>query len=289
MLLGVGLALLTGMALGLFGGGGSILTVPIFVYILGFGAKESIAMSLAVVGVTSLAGAGRHWRAGNVDVRLALAFGGVAMAGTYLGARLSALVSGGFQLLLFGAVMLAAAMAMLRHPTLTPGRRHSLAGIVAQGLAVGVLTGMVGVGGGFLIVPALVLLGGVPIRTAIGTSLLIITLNATTGFIGYLGQVDVAWTTIAWFSVVSSAGIFIGSHIVNTVPQRALRRAFAVFLLVMGVGIVYANRSVVTGGWTDGGKTARLDRRYRSVMTMDVRNGLPGSPVSRSSAQTHGE
>ncbi|RKG92838.1 sulfite exporter TauE/SafE family protein, partial [Corallococcus carmarthensis] len=114
-ILGFSLAALIGLSLGLLGGGGSIITVPILVYVLGFGAKESIAMGLAVVGVTSLFGAASHWRRGNVQLRAALVFGAVAMAGTYAGARLSAFVSGTLQLLLFATVMLVAALFMFRN------------------------------------------------------------------------------------------------------------------------------------------------------------------------------
>src|SRR5690606_26972699 len=111
-LLGFSLAALIGLSLGMLGGGGSILTVPIFVYVLGFGAKEAIAMSLAVVGATSLFGAASHWRAGNVDLRVALIFGAVAMVGTYLGARLAVYFSDAAQLALFAVVMLLAAYFM---------------------------------------------------------------------------------------------------------------------------------------------------------------------------------
>lgn len=184
--IGLLLAALIGVSLGLLGGGGSILVVPVFVYVLGFGAKEAIAMSLAVVGLTSLFGAYGHWRAGNVDLRVALIFGAVAMAGTYLGARVAVFFSGAAQLILFAGAMIAAAVFMFRDRT--PGaedvdgeaiysntsKRMSLKLIVPEGLAVGVLTGLVGVGGGFLIVPALVLLGKVPMKVAVGTSLLVI-------------------------------------------------------------------------------------------------------------------
>jgi uncharacterized membrane protein YfcA len=253
---GVGLLLAAavGLSLGLLGGGGSILTVPIFVYVLGFDAKEAIAMSLAVVGVTSLFGAVGHWRAGNVNLRVALIFGAVAMGGTFLGARLSAFVSGGAQLLLFAVVMLTAAWFMLRGRVVQPiGTAHGgdgpvalpVAHIVLEGLAVGILTGLVGVGGGFLVVPALVLLGGVPMKQAVGTSLLVIAMKSATGFLGYLDQVEVAWDTLLAFTSVAVAGILVGSFLVRFVSQEALRRSFAVFLLVMGVFILYQNRGTL--------------------------------------------
>jgi uncharacterized protein len=268
-LLGVALAAVIGLTLGLLGGGGSILTVPIFVYLLGYGAKEAIAMSLAVVGAVSLFGAASHWRAGNVNLRVALVFGGVAMVGTYAGARLAIHVSGAAQLALFAVVMLMAAFFMFRDRAASspergideaPAGASRYAGravvggrgpgsmplglIVAEGLAVGVLTGLVGVGGGFLIVPALVLLGGIPMKEAVGTSLLVIGMKSSTGFLGYLGQVEVPWGFMASFTAVAIAGILGGSYLVRFVRQEALKRAFAVFLVVMGGFILYQNRAV---------------------------------------------
>jgi uncharacterized membrane protein YfcA len=249
MVLGLGLAALVGLSLGLLGGGGSILTVPILVYVLGYGAKEAIAMSLAVVGTTSLVGAAGHWRAGNVKLRVALLFGAVAMAGSFLGSRLSAYFTDTAQLALFALVMLLAAGFMFRGRReaagAAGGERIPFALIALSGVAVGVLTGLVGVGGGFLIVPALVLLGRVPMKEAVGTSLLIIAMNSATGFAGYLGRVEVAWTFMALFTAVAVAGILVGTRLVRYVPQGALRRGFALFLVCMGAFVLYQNRSVV--------------------------------------------
>lgn len=256
-ILALALAALIGLSLGLLGGGGSILTVPIFVYVLGFGAKEAIAMSLAVVGATSLFGAMGHWRAGNVNLRVAAVFGVVAMAGTYLGARLAVFFSGAAQLTLFAAVMLLAAFFMFRDRKPHAGGGAPAAGrtgdmplglIVLEGIAVGVLTGLVGVGGGFLIVPALVLLGRVPMKQAVGTSLLVIAMKSAAGFAGYLGQVEVQWGFMALFTAIAIGGILLGTWLVQFVPQAALKRSFAVFLLVMGAFILYQNRGVFLPG-----------------------------------------
>jgi uncharacterized protein len=252
--LGFALAALIGISLGLLGGGGSILTVPIFVYVMGFAAKEAIAMSLAVVGATSLFGAAAHWRAGNVDLRVATIFGLVAMAGTYLGARLAVFFSGAAQLALFAVVMLLAAVFMFRDRAVLPEPAvvprvptpMPLPLVVVEGLAVGVLTGLVGVGGGFLIVPALVILGKLPMKLAVGTSLLVIALKSFAGFAGYLGQVEMRWGFMAGFTAVAVAGIFVGTWLVRFVPQRALKRAFAVFLVVMGIFILYQNRHALS-------------------------------------------
>lgn len=259
--IGLALAALIGVALGLMGGGGSILTVPIFVYVLGFDAKEAIALSLAVVGAVSLAGVVGHWRAGNVRPRVAVTFGLVAMVGTYGGARLAVLVSGGVQLVLFAAVMLVAAWFMFRDRDVTEGEsaggqpvpahedspwvRYGL--VVIEGLGVGVLTGLVGVGGGFLIVPVLVLLAGLSMKEAVGTSLLVIAMKSAAGFYGYLGQVEVPWSFLALFTAVAVGGIVVGTHLIRYVSQTALRRAFAVFLVVMGSGILWQNRATVLG------------------------------------------
>jgi uncharacterized membrane protein YfcA len=126
----------------------------------------------------------------------------------------------------------------------TAAHRMPLGLIVAEGMAVGVLTGLVGVGGGFLIVPALVLLGRVPMKEAVGTSLLVIAMKSAAGFAGYWGQVEVRWGFLALFTAVAVAGILAGTRLVRHVPQQALQRAFAVFLLVMGSFILFQNRAV---------------------------------------------
>jgi uncharacterized protein len=251
--LGLALAALVGLSLGLLGGGGSILTVPILVYVLGFEAKEAIALSLAVVGATSLVGVWGHWRAANVNVRVALVFGLVAMVGTYLGARLAVFFSGSAQLALFALVMLVAAVFMFRGrgndailaTALSegpgPDRPFRIPLIAAEGVSVGILTGLVGVGGGFVIVPALVLLAGLPMKEAVGTSLLVIALKSGAGFYGYLDQVEVPWLFLAGFTSAAAAGILVGTRLVRRIPQDALRRSFALFLVVMGVLILYQN------------------------------------------------
>ena len=245
------LASAIGLSLGLLGGGGSILTVPIFVYVLGFAAKPAIAMSLPVVGATSLVGALGHWGAGNVNLRRALSLGIVAMVGAYGGARLAVMVSGVVQLTLVAMVMLAAAVSMLRRTgdraskdTTTQAAPVSRWLVLAVGLGVGMLTGLVGVGGGFLIVPALAILARLPMKEAVGTSLVVIAMNSASGFAGYLGQVDVPWGFMAMFTAVAIGGILAGTYLIRFVSQQALKRAFAVFLLLMGSAILYQNRGV---------------------------------------------
>jgi uncharacterized membrane protein YfcA len=237
---------LIGAALGLRGGGGSVLTVPIFVYVLGFSPKEAIAMSLAVVAATSAFGAASHWRSGTVNVPIAIGFGTVAMLGTLLGVRLARFVPGTAQLLIFAAVMLAAAVFMLRgrsaieqQSLVEPGVMSALK-VAPAGLLVGTLTGIVGVGGGFLIVPALVFMR-LSIGQAVGTSLLIITGTCVVGFLGYLGHVQMNWAAIAFVAAGTLPGIMLGAYLHRFVPQATLRRGFAAFLVVMAGFIFIEN------------------------------------------------
>src|SRR5215208_4530183 len=259
--LGLLLAALVGILLGLLGGGGAILAVPIFNYVMGFGAKEAIASSLVVVGITSLSGIFGHWREGRVRPRVALLFGLFAMAGAFLGAQLATLFSGAAQLILFALVMLISAFFMFRDNNSSDKNQEdgadpdssSVAGVpiwravvlAALGVAVGVLTGLVGVGGGFLIVPALVLLGNVHMKEAAGTSLLVIAANSAAGFVGYLGKVEIQWGLLALFTVLAVAGSFAGTYLVRFVPSEKLQKGFAIFLVLMAIFILYQNRQAI--------------------------------------------
>jgi uncharacterized protein len=260
--LGLALGILVGMLLGLLGGGGSILAVPIFVYIFKLDPKLAIATSLVVVGITSLFGSVTHFRTGNVDLRTALLFILGSSAGAYAAANwLSGFLSGTTQLILFALVMLTASFFMFRgrrEPEASDAPRQLTPGIIAltivQGIGVGMVTGLVGVGGGFMIVPALVLLSRIPMRRAVGTSLLVIALNSAAGFAGYISKPElrsaIAETHVGPFALVSLlviftaitiAGIFIGSALCKRISQKGLRRGFAVFLIVMGVVILVQN------------------------------------------------
>jgi uncharacterized membrane protein YfcA len=255
----IGLGVVIGLALGLLGGGGSILAVPIFVYVFHVDPKEAIAMSLAVVGATSAVGVAGHWRAGNVNLRVGAVFGTVAMVGTYAGARVAALLSGATQLAIFAVVMLIAAAFMFRerggqvgsNPPGPAALQGAMAAVVLQGLAVGLLTGVVGVGGGFLIVPALVLLA-LPMREAVGTSLAVIAANCVVGFIGYMGQVHIDWRAVALVTAGTVPGIAFGVYLHRVVPQQALRRVFSVFLVVVATLILYQNLGTVLAAWSRG-------------------------------------
>jgi len=246
--LGYLLALLIGVSLGLLGAGGSILAVPVFHYVLGFEVKPAIAMSLAVVGTTSAIGALQRLRLGEVDGRAVAAFVPAAMVGAFLGARGALLVPAAAQMTLFAVTMVAAATFMWRgrpeHDAAT-ARPHPVL-VALAGLGVGLLSGMVGVGGGFLIVPALVLLLDVHIKQAVGTSLAIIAFNAFTGFASYLGKVPLDISVMAVFTGFAVAGLLIGARLGRRVSGAGLRRQFAVFLLLVGAFILY--RTLTTSG-----------------------------------------
>jgi hypothetical protein len=247
-------ALIVGLTLGLLGSGGSILTVPVLVYMLGHSDKVAIAESLAIVGAIALAGMLPYARRHQVDWRSVALFGIPGMGGTYIGAYLAKFVSGPVQLTLFAVIMLAAAVMMFRQgkqqgklgssaDEATPVRRHGTWKIVLEGLAVGIITGLVGVGGGFLIVPALVILGGLPMRLAIGTSLMVVALKSFSGFFKYLGVLSslgasVHWPTIGIFITVGVIGTLIGNALNRRVNQQALKRGFAAFLVVMGIFVL---------------------------------------------------
>lgn len=241
-LLGLVFALLIGLSLGLLGAGGSIITVPVFTYVLGYPPKSAIAMTLPVVAVASVVGAFGHWRAGRVRLDVALRFGLVAMLTSFAAARFAARVPAEVQLAILGVVILAAATSMLRPPPLQgadalPPRPAWVA--VVAGALVGVLTGLTGVGGGFVIVPALVLLARLPMKDAVGTSLAIIVMNTVAGFGGYVGTVAIDWALLVPFMMLAVAGIVIGTRLVGRVPAMALRRAFAVVLVAVGVLVLW--------------------------------------------------
>lgn len=236
-LLGYPLAILIGISLGLLGGGGAILTVPVLVYVMGVGVKQAVPMSLVIVGLTSFLGMLRHKKAGTLNGRAAITFGPAAILGSLIGTRVALLVDPRVQLTVFAVVLLGAAAMMLRRRTerLGTGQARSLPLIVLIGTGVGFLTGFVGVGGGFLYVPALTVLGGLGMKAAIGTSLALITMSSAAGVGGYLGRVTLDWRLVGSLTVLAFVGVQIGSALVPKVPQEKLRRWFALLLLVMGV------------------------------------------------------
>lgn len=241
-------ALLVGLVLGLLGSGGSILTVPVLVYLVGEPSKLAIAESLGIVALISLVGVVPLAVRGRVSWRNVGWFGGPGIVGAYVGAYLSQFMSGAVQLAIFAVVMLSAAILMFRRTpsALMDEPDRAFWKVMLDGLGVGVLTGVVGVGGGFLIVPALVLLGGLSMHLAVGTSLAVIALKSISGFVKYLDVMEAAGLSIDWnlvlvFSGIGVVGSFVGGRVGAYVPQARLKRGFAVFLALMGVLILGQN------------------------------------------------
>lgn len=245
------LAVCIGISLGLIGGGGSILAAPVLIYVMAVPTKSAFAMTLVIVGVASLIGAVPHWQQGNINLKTVAMFAPAAMAGAYLGARLASLplVTPSIQLVTFGIVMLAASIAMIRNGAKPPKALldevgHSTSGIPKamiiplEGLVVGVLTGFIGIGGGFLVIPALVLLGNTPMKEAVGTSLIILTLKSVTGFAGYFGRVPIDWPLLITFTVAASIGILVGSYLNRLVSAKQLEKGFGYFVLGVAIFIL---------------------------------------------------
>ena len=255
-LLGLGV----GISLGLMGGGGAVLAVPILIYIMGLGTQEAIAMSLVCIGCVSLIGVIPHWRQGHICLKTAAMFAPPAMLGAYLGARASTFswVTDSMQLMCFASTVIVASFLMIYKGKRTPRDSldlHSKSGsqgtsrfkylaIPAEGLSIGALTGFVGVGGGFAIVPALVLLSGIPIKTAVGTSLLIISLKSVTGFIGYADSVTVNWILLASFTLSASMGSIIGAQSIRFIHPPDLQKGFGFFILAIAIIILVGHYSV---------------------------------------------
>lgn len=237
--LALALSVLIGVSLGLLGGGGSILTTPILIYALDVETKAAIATSLLVVGVTSLAGLAQHARAGNVEWRTGLTFGAAGMVGAWLGGFAAAWIPSAVLMALFALMMLATAVAMFRgRKDRAPTGGQALWKVLLDGLVVGLVTGLVGAGGGFLVVPALALLGGLPMPKAVGTSLLVIAMKSFAGFAGHATHVTVDYELAAMVSGAAVVGSFAGSALTALVSPDSLRRGFAGFVLVMGAFVL---------------------------------------------------
>ncbi len=242
------LAVLVGISLGLLGGGGSILAVPILTYVVGMEPREAIASSLFIVGVTSVFGLLSHARAKRVRWKTGVIFGLAAMGGAFSGGFIGGFIPGTVLMILFAVMMIATAAAMIRRPKKTSedseGTETERAGlplvrIILDGFVVGIATGLVGAGGGFLVVPALTLLGGLPMAVAVGTSLLVMSMKSFAGLAGYLFSVHIQWPIVLAFTAIAVVGSFIGASLSGKIPGPALRRGFGFFVLVMG-GIVLA-------------------------------------------------
>lgn len=236
--------LIMGMLLGLMGGGGSILSVPIFIYLMELAEKEAIATSLLVVGTTSLFSLLIYLYKKQVDIRIGAIFSVFSMAGAFMGGWLARYVPPTVLVLLFAVMMVAASFAMLK------GRKESadvtasapkdlpMMKIAAEGIVVGIVTGLVGAGGGFLVVPALVLLSGLPMKRAVATSLMIIVLKSYSAFAGYLSHTSIDFGVAGSVIGLSIVGAMIGVALSSVVSGQRLRKGFGVFVLMMGVFVL---------------------------------------------------
>lgn len=248
-------AILIGLVMGLIGGGGSILSVPVFVYLFGLDAVSATTFSLFVVGITSLVGSLGFLKQRLVNFRTALLFGLPSVLGVLFSRRLVlphlphyiinrwgiTLTKDMFLLILFAILMLISSYKMIRNTTregLRKSEKPNYTLLASQGLLVGLITGLIGAGGGFLIVPALVMLLGLGMKEAVATSLFIISMNSLLGFFSSLDKVDVNWTFLLIFSAISIVGILIGVAISKKMDGKKLKPFFGWFVLVMGLYII---------------------------------------------------
>ena len=255
MILGYIGALIVGLTLGLLGGGGSILTVPILVYLLAVNPVVATGYSLFVVGTTSLVGAIRNMVKGMVDVKVAVIFAIPSFIAVYLTRRYLVpsipetifsidafvLTKDLAIMLFFAIIMLAASYSMIKGKKETESAKQKKLNvplIFLEGTLVGVLTGIVGAGGGFLIIPVLVLFANLPMKRAVATSLLIIAAKSLIGFIGDIQNLDIDWHFLLTFSGISILGIFIGIYLNRFFDGKSLKKAFGWFVLLMGVYII---------------------------------------------------
>lgn len=264
IVLGGFLAIIIGVLVSLLGGGGSILTTPLLIYVLGVDAKQAIAASLIVVTFTSAFGLIFYARAGRVNWRTGWIFGGASMAGAFLGGQLGSRLPAVILLTAFSVMMGVTAVAMVRGRKQITAHAHTglpIFRIIIDGLVVGLVTGLVGAGGGFLVVPALVLLGGLEMQMAVGTALLVVTLKSIAGFLGYLlhfgGESFVSindsvigdWRIVLVVTVCAVIGALIGSRLSHRVHPEHLRKAFGWFVLVMAVFMLSQQLGSQLWGW----------------------------------------
>ncbi len=242
LVVALALCTLIGLSLGLLGGGGSILAVPVLVYVAGMEVHAAIGMSLAIVGGTALVGGLAHARAGRVDLRAGALFGVAGMLAAPLGARATHLVEPRVLLLLFAALMLGVGALMLRGAAeIRASRRPPRLAAPLAGVVVGLLTGFLGVGGGFLIVPALTLLAGLELPVAVGTSLLVISANGAAGLASHLGQGEMPARLTLAFTLAALVGALFGVRLSSRLEPARLRRGFALFVIAVGLALVAKN------------------------------------------------
>ena len=236
------MATVIGISLGVLGSGGSTLAIPVLVYLMHFDMSQAVASSLVVVGGSSLAGFVVQFRRGRVDWRAGLLFASTGMLGSYIGSGGTHLVSKTLLMLLFAMIMITVGTLMLRGPmrSVSTTEPNTLR-ILASGFVVGLLTGFLGVGGGFLIVPALALSAGLEMRIAAGTSLGVIALNSATGLLGQMRFVKVDWNALLGFLAFTLVGMMIGLTVAHRIREDMLRRVFGIALIVLALIIAGIN------------------------------------------------
>lgn len=236
------LGALIGLVLGALGGGGSILTIPILVYFLGMPTHVAVTASLIIVGMNALVGMVFHYRTGHVRIKRSLLFGLYGLLASYLGARLSSLLPGSILLMLFGLLMLVIALTMLRPKKQVQETTYQAWWmILLGGLGVGFLTGFLGVGGGFLIVPALVLFLGMDMQDAVGSSLVVIAINSASGLLGHLNSGPLPWVEIMLFTLAGLLGLVVGTRLTKRLPAQRLSQLFAAFVLLLALIVLGIN------------------------------------------------
>jgi uncharacterized membrane protein YfcA len=234
--------LAVGISLGLLGGGGSILAVPVLVYLMGYPASVAVPLSLPVVGLTAAIGAAMRWRRGQLQVRTALLFGSVAMVVAYLSARFGTGIPDRIRLILFAVVMPAMWLRANRSGKASQSAKPqptSRSWLIVAAAVVGMLTGVVGVGGGFMIVPALVGVLGLPMATATATSLAVIAMNSVAATAGWAGVMSIDVATIATISAAALVGMVTGTALAPKFQQNTLVRGFAILLVTVAVVMLW--------------------------------------------------
>lgn len=234
-----------GGSLGLLGGGGSILTVPALVYLVGQTPQVAITTSLAIVGANSALGAFFHRSQGTLNWRVALIFGGTGMVVSYLAADLSRHFSPNALMVAFALLMLVVGLVLVRQKSVPQKIQRAddlkVWKVLVGGASVGLLTGILGVGGGFLIVPALVMLVGMPMHHAVGTSLVVIAMNSLAGFLGHLSGITLDLPLIIVFITAGVLGTFAGARLGRQLDAVLLRKTFALFVIGLAVFLLYDN------------------------------------------------
>lgn len=238
MLTEVGIGLTMGLAIGLLGAGGSILSVPVLTYVVGLDPKIAVASALVIVGLSSGFATILNLRSGLLHFKKALVFLACSSPMAFVGAKISIYLSGDTQLLIFAGLMLLASFSLFRKP-IEHQKDHSPLLIFLVAAWVGFLTGLIGIGGAFMLVPALVVILNFKMKEAIANTQFLVAMNAAIGFGGHLGRTDFPWNQILPIFLFAACGVALGLHFQSKVSAEKLRRAFAFVVLFLGFFMIY--------------------------------------------------